>query len=176
MNVAGCDPSTSRIGWAGTDGSLHSISAKAKADENARRLHELVSSVDRTMAIRPPWPDVIAVEGYSLQAFGGGILSKIRLGEIGGSLRLRWFEQGIPYVEVPPSSLKRFATGSGNADKERMVRAAQQQGATPRNDDEADAFHLRRMALAAYGLISGQLEDYELDAISALPWPTVAPV
>jgi len=175
MNVAGCDPSTSRIGWAGTDGSLYSISAKAKADENARRLHELVSAVDRTMALRPPWPDVIAVEGY-IESFGGGTLAKIRLGEIGGSLRLRWFEQGIPYVEIRPGTLKRFATGSGNADKERMVLAARKQGATPRNHDEADAFHLRRMARAAYGLISGQLEDYELDAISALVWPTVAPV
>lgn len=175
IRVAGCDPSTARIGWAGTDGSLHSITAHAGAQDNARRLHELVSSVDRTMALRPPWPEVIAVEGYSLGTFGGGILSKIRLGEIGGVLRLRWFEQGIPYVEIPPTSLKRFATGNGNADKDRMLEAAKQLGATPRNHDEADAFHLRRMALAAYCPTS-PLEDYELDAISALPWPTVAPV
>ena len=98
--------------------------------------------------------------------FGGGILSKIRLGEVGGIVRTRLFEMGVRFVDAPPSSVKRFATGNGNAPKEQMVARAIELGARGNvNDDEADAFHLRRMARAAHGL-EGVLLGHEIDAIA----------
>lgn len=166
MNVVGLDLSTKRVGFAAADGELFSISAHAGAEDPYRRLHELERELVRTIRLRPPAPDLVAIEGYSLGMIpGGGILSKIRLGEIGGIVRTRLFELGIPFVDVPPSSVKRFATGNGNAKKEQMVSRAIELGARGNvNDDEADAFHLRRMARAANGL-EGQLLDHELDAI-----------
>jgi Holliday junction resolvasome RuvABC endonuclease subunit len=167
VNVIGLDLSTARIGFAAADGELVSIVARAKADDPYRRLHELARSVELELARRPPRPDLAVIEDYSLG--GPGRISMIRLGEIGGVVRTRLFELDIPMVLVRPSTLKRFATGRGDADKPAMVAAAVARGATPRNDDEADAFHARRMGRAALGL-EGKLADHELDAVSVVTW------
>lgn len=45
----------------------------------------------------------------------------------------------IKYHEVHVSTLKKYATGSGNADKETMVGMAIARGWEPETDDEADA-------------------------------------
>lgn len=167
MNIVGLDLSTKRVGFAAADGELFSISAHAGAEDPYRRLHELGREIERALRLRPPFPDLVVVEGYSLAMHpGGGVLSKIRLGEIGGVVRMRLFEMGIRFVDVPPTSVKRFAVGNGNAKKEPMIARAIELGARGSvNDDEADAFHLRRMGRAANGLV-GDLLGHELDAIA----------
>lgn len=168
VRIAGLDLSTSRIGYAAPDGDLFSIVAKAGAADPARRLHELLRDLERLLRLFPPRPDLVALEGYSLAS--PGRISLVRLGEIGGVVRLRLFELDVPYVEIPPSSLKRHATGAGNADKYRMVSRAIELGARGSvNDDEADAFHLRRMARQAHGLEFAEY-DHERDAIANLSW------
>lgn len=165
MRIAGLDVSTKRIGYAAPDGRLFSISARAGAEDPSRRLYELIRDFETILYRYPPRPELVVVEGYSLAS--PGRLALIRLGEIGGVVRLRLFEREIPYVEVPPSSLKRFATGRGDATKEQMIRRAIDQGAHlhGENDDEADAFHLRRMGRAAHALES-PLVDHEIDAVA----------
>lgn len=184
MNVAGMDVSTKRIGYAAPAGELVSIVARAGADDPVRRLHELWGGIIATMRRYPPTPDLMVIEDYSLgmmtrtksTASGThktpmGVLSKIRLGEVGAIARLACFEAGVPIVVVNPSTLKRFATTRGNADKAAMIAAAIAAGARGSvNDDEADAFHLRRMGLAAHGLLADPLTDYEADAISTITW------
>lgn len=166
LRIAGLDLSTKRVGFAMPEGELFSIVAHAGAEDPYRRLHELGREIERRLRLHPPFPDLVVVEGYSLAVFGTGIVSKIRLGEIGGIVRTRLFELDVPFVDVPPSSLKRFSVGNGNAKKEQMVARAIELGARGNvNDDEADAFHLRRMGRAANGL-EGSLLDHELDAIA----------
>ena len=47
---------------------------------------------------------------------------------------------GIPYEGVPVGTVKRIATGKGNAGKDAMVQAARERwGIEPATDDEADA-------------------------------------
>ena len=54
-----------------------------------------------------------------------------------------WCEgTGVPYQGVPVGTIKRFATGKGNADKAKMVAAIQARGFTPADDNEADAIAL----------------------------------
>lgn len=90
-----------------------------------------------------------------------------------GILLEHLFELDVAFVEITPSSLKRFATGNGNADKDAMIVAATERAAiSPLNDDEADAWHLRRMARCAYGLETAS-PGHELEAISAVQWPNV---
>lgn len=168
MRIAGLDLSTARIGYASPEGTLHSVTARAKADDVARRLYELLTALDRLLRLYPPLPDLVAVEGYSLAS--PGRLALVRLGEVGGAVRLRLFELDCPVCEIPPSSVKRHAVGNGNAPKERMVARAIELGARGNvNDDEADAFHLRRMARQAHGLDPAEL-DHERDAIANLTW------
>lgn len=79
----------------------------------------------------------------------GGIqgLTMAKLGEAAGVVKLRLFRMGVPFVLVAPKALKKFATGNGNASKDEMVAACKAAGGVPANDDEADAFWLRRYGL-----------------------------
>lgn len=49
---------------------------------------------------------------------------------------------GIPYRAVPVGTIKKHATGSGNAAKDDMMEAAEEQGWAPEDDNEADALWL----------------------------------
>ena len=57
-----------------------------------------------------------------------------------------WCEQNnIPYQGVPVGTIKKFATGKGNASKDDVIAAVRGWGYEPESDDEADAlalFHL----------------------------------
>lgn len=48
----------------------------------------------------------------------------------------------IPYQGVPVGTIKKHATGKGNASKEMMLTAAQARGFQPADDNEADALAL----------------------------------
>lgn len=57
-----------------------------------------------------------------------------------------WCEhRGIPYSGVPVGSIKKHATGKGNANKDLMIAAAVARGFTPGDDNEADALALLHM-------------------------------
>ena len=173
MRIFGLDLSTTRVGVADATGEVISLKSHAKADDPYRRLHELGREIERVFRLRPPAPDLVVVEDYSLGQ-PGRMNTLIRLGEVGGLVRTRLWELGYPMAFVRPATLKRFATGNGNATKEAMVARAialgcVAPGGTAPNDDEADAWHLRRMGRAAYGL-EGALTDAERDALSVVKW------
>jgi Holliday junction resolvasome RuvABC endonuclease subunit len=54
----------------------------------------------------------------------------------------------IPYAGVPVGSIKRHATGKGNATKGDMISAVRALGHDPADDNEADALALLHFALA----------------------------
>ena len=63
-----------------------------------------------------------------------------------------WAElRGIPYEGVPVGTIKRFATGKGNANKAAMIEAIRQRGFSPEDDNEADALALLLWALDTKG-------------------------
>lgn len=54
-----------------------------------------------------------------------------------------WCElRGVPYHGVPVGTIKRHATGKGNAPKEAMIEAIKRRGFTPEDDNAADALAL----------------------------------
>lgn len=60
-----------------------------------------------------------------------------------------WCEQHqIPYQGVPVGTIKKHATGKGNAGKELVIAAMRAAGFTPADDNEADALALLRWAMA----------------------------
>tara|TARA_R100000458_G_C8145347_1_gene154966 strand:- start:58 stop:624 length:567 start_codon:yes stop_codon:yes gene_type:complete len=60
--------------------------------------------------------DQIAIEGYSYNSTG----KVFHIAENTGILKYKIYNLGIPLEVVPPSSVKKLATGKGNADKEWM--------------------------------------------------------
>ena len=60
-------------------------------------------------------------------------------------------EHELPYEGVPVGTIKRFATGKGNADKAKMVAAIEARGFAPADDNEADAIALLLWATESTG-------------------------
>lgn len=167
--VLGLDVSTKRTGVALPTGRTLSLSPGTK--DVARRLHWFAGALARLL--RTYEPKVAVIEGYAPRSIG--ILSTIRLAELGGAVRLTLHEFGVPYVEITPSELKRYATGNGNAAKGLMVEMALRAGADVVNDDEADAWLAR--AIGVHGCDSVDLLDghgapkARLEVVAAHDWP-----
>jgi hypothetical protein len=60
-------------------------------------------------------------------------------------------ERTIAYQGVPVGTIKRYATGKGNADKAAMIAAMRARGFAPADDNEADALALLLWATDAEG-------------------------
>ena len=59
-----------------------------------------------------------------------------------------WCEHhDIPYQGVPVGTIKKHATGKGNAGKDEMIAAARLRGHAPKDDNEADALALLHWAI-----------------------------
>ena len=63
-----------------------------------------------------------------------------------------WAElRGIPYQGGPVGTIKKHATGKGNANKEAMITAARDRGFSPVDDNEADAIAILLWAIETRG-------------------------
>jgi hypothetical protein len=63
-----------------------------------------------------------------------------------------WAElRGVPYAGVPVGTIKRHATGQGNAGKQAMVAAARAREFNPIDDNEADALAIPLWAIETRG-------------------------
>jgi Holliday junction resolvasome RuvABC endonuclease subunit len=60
----------------------------------------------------------ICLEGYAYGAGSKGLVFQI--GENTGALKQKMFQMGIPFIVTPPTVIKKFATGKGNSNKEKM--------------------------------------------------------
>lgn len=78
---------------------------------------EFIISRIKTLIFEHNIKEVI-IEGYS---FGSRGRALFQLGELGGVIRYELFKLGIEIKEIPPTSLKKFITGKGNAKKEEVL-------------------------------------------------------
>jgi Holliday junction resolvasome RuvABC endonuclease subunit len=63
-----------------------------------------------------------------------------------------WCEEHlVAYQGVPVGTIKRFATGKGNADKAAVINAIRSRGFAPRDDNEADALAILLWAIETRG-------------------------
>lgn len=63
-----------------------------------------------------------------------------------------WAElRGVPYAGVPVGTIKRHATGKGNANKAAMIAAARSRGFNPADDNEADAIAILHWVIETEG-------------------------
>ena len=164
MRVVGLDLAvlSSGVALAG-----RTLTVSPGASKDAERLSRIHRAMLRLLDAEKP--DLVVIEGYS---FSRGLAGARSVAEVGGVVRLLLWHLKIPYVEVPPASLKLFATGSGRADKTAMRTAARR--AAPieswANDDEVDAWWLRRVGLAIVGKLS-PLEPYQRAALERVHVP-----
>lgn len=206
VNIGGLDPASGgAIGYASPRGRLYTIKpdklpAQPTPWDLGKRTNQIKNLLVRSMQMDPPLPTLMVIEGpvpafrYQHERKDGTMTETInakagaRLDEIRGVLRETLFAMGIEFVEIAPTSLKKFGTGKGQHPKGEgkgiMLHCATSRiheldptARPPKNHDEADAFHLRQMGMVALGLAES-IAEYQLEAIEGAnvfgPWRVFA--
>ncbi len=87
-------------------------------------------------------PDIVVIEGYGY----GNVNTLVDLVEIGTGIRLGLKELGLTWWLVPPTSLKLWTTGKGNAKKPDMAAHVKARwGFESKSDDVIDGYALAQL-------------------------------
>jgi Holliday junction resolvasome RuvABC endonuclease subunit len=109
------------------------------------------------------------IEGYAYAAAGRALFD---LCELGGLIRWELHRRAVPWLVVPPTTLKKYATGKGQATKTEMVIAARERlGYTGTDDNEADALWLRAVGLDLLDEPPCALPKVNRKVLDRLTWP-----
>jgi len=94
-------------------------------------------------------PTIVGIEGI---AFGVGKTTALaQLSGLNYLLRKELMIRDIAFVIAAPSSLKKFVTGKGNAQKDEVMLAVYKRwGVTFTDNNECDAYGLAQLALSIY--------------------------
>jgi Holliday junction resolvasome RuvABC endonuclease subunit len=178
MRVFGIDPSLAATGVATAHDQVHVVKTKgskgATTQERHDRLTEIRRRVLQLLAQAGSAPgDLVVIEG---PPFTGDPYIWDRAG-------LWWLMQndlrGLGYVvvDVHPSHLKKYATGSGSANKGRMADAAARRIPdvhTHGEDNAVDALWLRAMGLDQLGQPLAALPAEQRAVLDRVAWPDLA--
>jgi len=142
----------------GIDQSLRSsgvavISKDQKVQYLGRILPGKLAGVSRLGYIRNALREVLAaepdiayaaLEGYAYDVGAGRVFE---LGEVGAVVKMVLHDGAIPFLIVPPASLKQFVAGNGQAKEDQMRDAVLKKwGHAVAQDDECDALGLAQVA------------------------------
>lgn len=165
MKVTGLDPSLSATGLADTVGRLHVL--KQKPADGDRRLTLIKKGVvDLTAG-----SDLVVMEDLPRNAMAAGVTGMVQ-----GVIRETFQDRGIPYITVTPATLKKFATGKGNAKKPDMRRAwLEYTGEDEADDNKVDAAWLRVMGIYLTGQLAQAADWWEAPGLQPLK-PQVAAI
>lgn len=170
-HAVGIDPSLSGTGVA-APWSVHVVTTWP---DDELRMVKLYDGLIRALTPLPlldkdhPDADCIAiVEDLPTHAKGAGLTGMAQ-----GVIRLALQRSGIPYQLVTAATLKKFATGSGNATKPDMRMAwYKRTGEDVRNDNAVDALWLREIGRHAIGHSEAlDLPKAQRECILKLAWP-----
>lgn len=173
MKIVALDPSLTRSGYAVVDtgGFAGPPSKPVTGVVTTGKLAGMarLDFIRRQLLSHAEGADLAVIEGYSFGAKGSAVF---QLGELGGVIRLALWRMDVPYVEVAPSKLKKYATGKGVGGKSGvLVEAVKRLGYDGSDDNEADALWLLHMALDQHGLAWAKLPEVHRVALEGLAWP-----
>jgi len=169
MNVLALDLALGKTGFATQSGS-GVFSPPSSHNRGVQRLQWIR---DRVMQfVFQGAIDLVVIEGYAYARAN----QAHQIGELGGVVRLELTEQRMPWIEIPPSTLKKLATGKGNAVKELvLVEAVKRLGYDGCDNNTSDALWLLQAALQGYGLPGAvELPKTHLAALDKVKWPEIA--
>ena len=120
-----------------SDNDKHITLTIKAASKGLPRLHTLREQFARVIEDA----DVVIIEDYAFAA-AGRIAS---IAEWGGIARMVCFDAGVKILTVPPTTLKKYVTGRGNAKKDEMLLEVYKRwGQSFRNDNMCDAYALAK--------------------------------
>ncbi|AXF39549.1 resolvase [Paenibacillus phage Yyerffej] len=151
MRFVGIDPST-KTGFVALDQLGKVSKAKELTGINKSDSIRIITLVDEIMDHIQPG-DRVFIEGFAHAAKGNYVSQMFG---IGWGIRTALTRRKVPYTEVTPSQLKKFATGKGNAKKEDLILPIYQDwGFENSSDNVRDAFILAHIAYETHLLKNG---------------------
>lgn len=178
MIVAGLDLSPTRSGWsvAGACRARWGVfdppgRGGFRLDAARRYFGGMVSTLDVDFAV---------IEMY---AVGSHTAHQHTIAEFGGVIRAELFRRGVPYFEIAPTTLKKYATGSGRAGKPDVVAAAGDElQAVIADHNAADARWLAQIGVDAHDptwligrrptyIVPPALVEYRIETLQKNPMP-----
>lgn len=143
-SVIGLDLSLTSTGIATPDGEIALRSGPTTGMERLAFIRAEISTIARSYV-----DPVVYIEGYS---FSSRASHAHAAGELGGVIRLMLWTDAIPYVDIPPATVKKFATGKGNANKDLVVsHVTNRAGRIFDSNDIVDAYVLRSIGCVLQG-------------------------
>ncbi len=170
--ILGLDLSLTSSGWATDDGEGNIFTQPSDFDHPQARYEHILSVIINQLARSHVAAGMI--EGYGFAKRSPHAHAQ---GELGGIVRHGLWKRNVPYIEVPPTSLKKFTTGKGNATKSDMISSVTlrtgKEWSGKGADDRVDAWALRQMALAALGAPEYDWPKTNLEALNKVDWSAV---
>ena len=161
--VLGIDPSLSGTGLCLPDGHLQVAGGAAALGD--LRLGFIYEAVDAACFVGKP--ELAVIEDLPKHAQAAGLTGMVQ-----GVIRLALMQHGVPYVKVVPSTLKKYATGDGRADKSDLRMALYKRaGLDERNDNLVDAWWLRAMGLDHLDAAPVALPAAQRSCLKVPVWP-----
>lgn len=165
MQLMGLDLSLTSTGYC-IDQQTGVIATKTKGAERLSIISNKIIDI-----ICEKLVDVVIIEGYSFASRNSQAHS---IGELGGSVRMRLWERGIPYIEIPPTCRAKFATGKGNASKNEVISSVSAKTgivwAGSGADDMCDAWVLEQMGLDFLGKSQYDWTEAQRSALKSVEW------
>jgi crossover junction endodeoxyribonuclease RuvC len=171
MIIIGIDPSLTSTGICIMEksGKLLSTLAINSGFSGMKRLHDIKEQLSQEMNRYPRFKVTVFIESYSFGSQNG----REALGELGGMIRLILYEEGIEFVDVAPTSLKKYATGIGKGDKVAMaIGVIKTWGVDFPTTDQTDAYALCQFGRGYLGLVD-DLTVFRKEVIDAIKNPKV---
>lgn len=160
-NVIGLDLSITATGYCDTFDTA--LTWKLPATLGDHRLDIIGVNVRKAL----PGASLAVVEDLPTHAHGAGIT-----GMVHGAVRTELIRHQTPYALVTPATLKKYATGKGNADKTAMALALYKRaGIELADDNQVDAWWLRAAGLHHLGHPIVDLPAAQVDALDKVQWP-----
>jgi len=168
--IVGIDPSLTSTGIVVLRGGEVELAETIKTKSNYSLIHR-VSVIYRaiTNIVEGLTTDLIVIEGFSYGSKGRAVFDIAYLGwRIREELERLRVQNGIPWLDVPPAQLKKFATGKGTANKEVIMQQVYKRWGVEASDNNvADAFVLAQIGQACLGHTE-RLTAFQIGVIEAL--------
>lgn len=158
--VVGLDLSLKATGIADAEGKSYTIKPTGNDYEH---MGEIRAAVLDTIPYRV---ELVMIEAPIAHIKGPSML---RLAGLAAVVRQALWDDGIPFLDVQPGTLKIYACGKGDAGKYEVLRAAEKRlGYDGLSDDEADALWLRAIGTDLLGVPVAHVPDHHRRALNAL--------
>lgn len=177
MKVVGLDPSLRSTGvaeWVDGDTETHRVITSGTSRDSLKERCSRIRFISEQVADIAAGADMVVMEA---PAYAARSANTVLLNGLWWLMAEALQREGIPTATAAPATLKKFATGRGNANKDEVMLSVVKKWGSAwdvTNNDVADAVALCAMGLAqVLGPEKWPVHGYEAECVEKVAWPEV---